>query len=290
MRNFASGYQAPPGYKANMGEIIGLYGGLAGDLTFAFGAYGQTKMAKLNAQAEYQHQSYLSEFNYLNDLFAAKRAHQAGVFEAETLSLQGRAEQSRLAHMEAMSEQNARRERLNLQHQANMARVNANFALLGKTMARHAGDHAIARYSLQAGNVMASQRAALAANGVVMNEGSAQELQDTAAMITAIDIQTIRNNAINEAFGHENRATDLLSQAALAEANMHTVHGQYYASAGVRTEYTAPADMSRYVRKQPVFNQAQMINPGMTLATSLIGAAGNFHQRWDSVYNKRPMR
>lgn len=60
MRNFALGYQAPPGYKANMGEIIGLYGGLAGDLTSAFGAYGQAKMAKLNAQAEYQHQSYLS--------------------------------------------------------------------------------------------------------------------------------------------------------------------------------------------------------------------------------------
>lgn len=290
MSNFALGYKSPPAYKANAGELMGLYGGLIGNLTSAVGAYGQAKMAKLNAQAEYQHQSYLSEFNYLNDLFAAKRAHQAGVFEAETLSLQGQAEKARLAHMEAMSEANAKRERLNLQHQANMARVNANFALLGKTMARHAGDHAIARYSLQAGNAMASQRAALAANGVVMSEGSAQELQDTAAMITAIDIQTIRNNAINEAFGHESRAQDLLSQAALAEANMHTVQGQYYGSAGVRTEYAAPADMSQYVMKQPVFNQAQMINPGMTLASSLIGAASNFHQRWDSVYNKKPMR
>lgn len=277
-------------YSANPMELIGLYGGLAGDLTSAFGAYGQAKMAKLNAQAEYQHQSYLSEFNYLNDLFAAKRAHQAGVFEAETLSLQGRAEKARLQHMEAMSEANAKRERLNLQHQANMARVNANFALLGKTMARHAGDHAIARYSLQAGNAMASQRAALAANGVVMSEGSAQELQDTAAMMTAIDIQTIRNNAINEAFGHENRATDLLSQAALAEANMHTIHGQYYGSAGVRTKYTAPADMSRYVMKQPVFNQAQMINPGMTLASSLIGSGTNFAKNWQSVYKKGKLR
>lgn len=290
MSNYALGYKSPPSYRANMGELVGLYGGIVGDLSSAFGAYGQAKMTKLQAQADYQHQSYLSERNYLSDLFAARRAYQSGRFEAETLTLQGRAEQARLAHMEAMSAQNARRERMNLQHQANMLRINAKFSDLGRVMARHSGDHEVARYSLQAGNAMASQRAALAANGVVMGEGSAQELQDTAAMMTAIDIQSIRNNAINEAFGYTHRTSDLLSQAGMAIANAHTIQGQYYGSAGVRTKYTAPADMSGYVTRQPVIDQSGAIRPGMTLATSLIGAAGNFHQRWDSVYNKRPMR
>ncbi|MDO4775817.1 MAG: hypothetical protein Q4A06_00025 [Cardiobacteriaceae bacterium] len=247
-------------------------------------------MSRLQAQADYQYQSYLGERNYLSDLFAAKRAYQAGRFEADMLTLQGKAEQARLAHMEAMSAQNAQRERMNLQHQADMARINARFSDLGRVMARHAGDHEAARYSLQAGNAMASQRAALAANGVVMHEGSAQELQDTAEMMTAIDIQSIRNNAINEAFGYTHKASDLLSQAGMAEANMHTIHGQYFGSAGVRTQYVKPRDLSRYVTRQPIFDQSGMSRPGMTLATSLIGAASNFHQRWDSIYNKKPMR
>lgn len=278
---------AGSGYRANSSELFGLYGGLFGDLTSALGAYGQAKTAKINAQMQYAQERYSGERNYLVDLYGAKLEHQRSVQEAEMLSLQGQAQQAALAYQEAMSEINARRERANLQHQADMARTSGNSALIAKTAARHGGDHEAARYSLQAGNTKASQRAGLAVNNVVLDEGSALELQQSADLMRKIDMNTIRNNAVNEAFGYEARAGELFSQAAMSEANKHTVQGQYLGSAGVRTQYTPYADMSGFVTKQPVFDQSHTISPGMTLAPSLLGAAGNFHTRWNSIYNKK---
>lgn len=274
------------GYKANASELFGLYGGLAGDLFSALGAYGASKTAKLNAQAQYQADRHNAEMQYLSDLYGAQSAHAQGVYDARMMGLQGQGEKAALEYQEAMSALNAQRERMNLQAQADMARINAKRQLLGKTQARHAGDHEILRYTMRAGNQEAAQRAALAANGVVLDEGSARELQDSAALMRAIDVQTLRNNAINEAFGYESQAADLFSQAAMAEANKHGIQGQYYGSKGVRTEYSAPSDMSRYVTKQYVFDGSKQINPRSALTTSLIGMAGNFDSRWNSVYKK----
>ena len=82
------------GYKASSGELFGLYGGLFEDLTSALGAFGQAKMAKLNAQMQYAHDNYMSERNYLTDLYSAKLSHQRSVQEAQMLSLQGQAQQA----------------------------------------------------------------------------------------------------------------------------------------------------------------------------------------------------
>ncbi|MDO4642526.1 MAG: hypothetical protein Q4A74_01645 [Cardiobacteriaceae bacterium] len=201
-------------------------------------------------------------------------------------------EKAALQHQEAISALNAQRERSNLQHQADIARVNANLATLGKVAARAAGDHSIARYSLQAGNARASARAGLAANGVVLDEGSTQELMQTADLMRSIDIHSLQSNALNEAFGYENRAQDLLNQAALAEANKATVHGQYFGSAGVRTEYNAPQDMSRYVTRTPVTATPQMsiakssISPLMAATSTLIGGASALAPVWNSLSSK----
>ena len=284
----ASPYQsfAKTGHKANGNELLGLYGGLAGDLFSALGAWGASKTAKLNAQAEVFANRHNSEMAYLADLYNARMSHAQGVYDAHMMGLQGQGEKAALEHQEAMSALNAQRERLNLQQQADMARISAKRQLLSGKAARHAGDHEIARYTLRAGNQEATQRAALAANGVVMDEGSAQELQDSAALMRAVDVQTLRNNAINEAFGHESAAADLFSQAAMAEANRHAVMGQYYGSKGVRTQYSAPRDMSEFVTRQYVHDHSRAIRPQSALFNSLIGAAGNFDARWNSIYNK----
>lgn len=54
--------------------------------------------------------------------------------------------------------------------------------------------------------VKGSQRAALAAQGIALDEGTALELQKEAAEITAEDVETIKNNAAAEAFGFKMKA------------------------------------------------------------------------------------
>ena len=244
----------------------------------------QTRLNNENAR-------YQSERQYQQDQYAAKRAYQQGRFEAEALSLQGQADQAYAAHREAMSEANARRERMNLQHQADMARINANLARLGKTSVRAAGDHAIAKYSLQAGNSRATARANLAANGVVLDDGSSQTLMDSADLMRHIDMQSLENNAIFEAFGYENRAQDLMNQAAMLEANKASVHGEYYGSRSIRTQYSAPEDMSPYVTRTPATLTPEMpvyksLNrPWVAAARTLLGGAADFAKAW---YAARP--
>lgn len=269
------------------GEYLSLGTQALGHLFTALGARGQAKTAKLNAQLQYQADKFNSERQYQIDLFTGRRAHQLGQYEAESLSMQGRIKQAQLRHQEAMSEMEAQRERMNLQHQADMARINANFARLGKTAARAAGDHASARYSLQAGNTKASMRAGLAANGVVLDEGSTQELMDTADLTRGIDMQTIENNAIFEAFGYENKAQDLMGQAAIAEANKASVMGQYYGADAVRTDYkNYTLDGSRYASRTPVFDHSQFIKPNLYFANSLMGSASDFAANWYASYKR----
>lgn len=271
-------------------EIFGATLGSIGEISSLMGAYGQAKTAKLNARHQYMMDSINADKQYLADLFAAKSAHKQSVYEAEMMSLQGQAEQASLAHREMMSALNAQRERLNLQHQADMARLSARGQLLAGAGARAKGDHEIARYTRQAGNAEAAQRAALAANGVVLDEGSARELQDGAALMREIDVQTLKHNAINEAMGYQNRAQELMSHAAMREANQHGIMGEYFGSDAVRTQFTPRADMSRYVTRQSVYDQSSAISPTATLFTSLLGAGRNIYAQWDSVLNKKPLK
>ena len=204
-----------------------------GYLTSALGAYGQAKTDRLNFRHQQimgnwqtrlnnAYNQYQADRQFAADQFAAKREYLLGSYEAEALSQQGRYDRAALEHQEAMSGINAQIQRNNLQHQADIARVNANLANFAKTSARHAGDHAIAQYSLRAGNQKAQARAALAASGVVLDEGSAQELMDSADLMRHIDIDTLKQNALNEAFGHETQMLNQLAQAGMACARSTT--------------------------------------------------------------------
>lgn len=281
---------------------LGLQG--LGYATSALGAYGQAKTDRLNFRHQQimgnwqtrlnnAYNQYQSDRQFAADQFAAKREYLLGSYEAEALSQQGRYDHAALEHQEAMSGINAQIQRNNLQHQADIARVNANLANFAKTSARHAGDHAIAQYSLRAGNQKASARAALAANGVVLDEGSTQELMDSADLMRSIDIDTLRQNALNEAFGHETQMLNQLAQAGMLEANKATIHGEYYGSRGVRTQYNAAPDMTDYVGRQyvtptpenPVYNSG--VSPGGALLGSLLGNAGQFAQSWYNTFGNR---
>lgn len=69
----------------------------------------------------------------------------------------------------------------------------------------------------QTEQVIGSQRAGLAGQGVDVNTGSALETQADAAYLGELDALTIRNNAAKEAWGYRVQATDLRERGKIAK-------------------------------------------------------------------------
>jgi hypothetical protein len=100
-------------------------------------------------------------------------------------------------------------------YQQSMAEVNAMYAdLQGKDAIRR-GDAAATAIRKRGKQVIGAQRAALAAQGVVLDSGSALELQEETAELSAIDALTVKNNAWREAWGFKAE-----TQAATAQGQM----------------------------------------------------------------------
>lgn len=78
------------------------------------------------------------------------------------------------------------------------------------------GDVAAKDYNKKIKGVIGSQRAAMAAQGVDISDGSALEIQEDTAAIGAQDMLTIKNNAWREAWGYKVNVSNLKGQAAFA--------------------------------------------------------------------------
>lgn len=112
----------------------------------------------------------------------------------------------------------ARSQASSLGHQANIAEINARIADLGAESALEQGKQQVAERTLRAGQERGAQRAALAANGVVLNEGSSAEIQASSALMKEIDANTLRANALRSAWGYRMNAGNLRSEATMARA------------------------------------------------------------------------
>ena len=104
------------------------------------------------------------------------------------------------------------------QSQANIARLNAQMMMRNYEQTLHANQKAVAMRTMAAGRTKSSQRAALAANGVAVGEGSAAEIQASTDLIKEIDINQMNANAINQAWGYRMQAVNYEGQALMAEA------------------------------------------------------------------------
>lgn len=138
----------------------------------------------------------------------------------------------------------ARSQASGLGHQANLAEINARIADLGAESALEQGKQQVAERTLRAGQERGAQRAALAANGVALNEGSAAEIQASSALIKEIDANTLRANATRSAWGYRMNAGNLRTEAVMARAT------------------------------------ARGINPVGSAATTLLGGATNVATSW----------
>ena len=99
--------------------------------------------------------------------------------------------------------------------QAQQQEFNAQVGELQAEDAIRRGDKAAERHSKKVRQLIGSQRAALAAQGIEVNEGTALELQLQEADFGAEDVETIRNNAWREAFGFKSEALGARQQADL---------------------------------------------------------------------------
>lgn len=104
------------------------------------------------------------------------------------------------------------------QSQANIARLNAQMMEWQAQSRLHANTKDQVRLTLQAGQTKASQRAALAANGIAVGEGSAAELQASTDIIKEIDSNQLTANARREAWGMRMQAAQYEGQALMAKA------------------------------------------------------------------------
>jgi hypothetical protein len=101
---------------------------------------------------------------------------------------------------------------------AQVARRNADMDRRAAADAITRGDTEEARRQRQTGQLLGQQRAALAANGVDADFGSASDIQNDARSIGAEDALTIRQNALREGQGYEISAWNNESRARSARA------------------------------------------------------------------------
>ena len=121
------------------------------------------------------------------------------------------------------------------------AKVNENNAIIAGWQADDAlkrGDRAAMRVRMQGNQVKGTQRAAMAANGVDLGEGSALHILADTDYFTDIDATTTLDNAAKEAWAIRNQAAgyqaeaSLMSGRAAAESPMFAAAGSLLTSAG----------------------------------------------------------
>lgn len=92
-------------------------------------------------------------------------------------------------------------------------RFNAKVATMQAADAIRRGGEAVDRHRTQVKVLKGAQRAALAAQGVVVDDGSAADVIADTSTQAAIDERTIRTNAALEAWGYQVQAVDHRARA-----------------------------------------------------------------------------
>lgn len=102
---------------------------------------------------------------------------------------------------------------LNLGYQADMANINARSAEYSAESTLNSAHSEIANVTMQAGQQKASTTATMAAHGVALGSGSAQEISASQDIVKDINVYTINANAARAAAQQRTQATNYTNQA-----------------------------------------------------------------------------
>lgn len=107
--------------------------------------------------------------------------------------------------------------------QANIAKENAKTMELQAQYTLFAAETKVQHETMQAGQVKARQKAALAANGVAIGSGSAAQITASTDIVKTINKNRINTEAHAQAWGYRQRATDFQNQALMFSAKKQSV-------------------------------------------------------------------
>lgn len=106
--------------------------------------------------------------------------------------------------------------------QASALTQNAAYLNRAAADARYRGVVDADTQRVQTQNLIGTQRAAMAGNGGVVDDGSYALIQQDTAQYGELDAMIISNNAAREAYGYETQATSNLTNAATLKGNAKT--------------------------------------------------------------------
>ena len=104
-------------------------------------------------------------------------------------------------------------------YHSQVAKNNAIIADQQATDALKRGEEDERQHRLRVEALKGEQRSALAANGVILDDGSALDILADTAEQGELDALTIRNNAEREAYGHRVQAGNFRSEASAAKSS-----------------------------------------------------------------------
>lgn len=106
-----------------------------------------------------------------------------------------------------------------LKYQAFTAETNARLAEKSAQSVLLQGQQEAGRIQLRGASTKGSARAAMAANGVDLGEGSSARTIANIDMLTDMDVNTVEANALRSAWGYRTQATNSQNQALMANAS-----------------------------------------------------------------------
>jgi hypothetical protein len=143
------------------------------------------------------------------------------------------------------------------QYEAQMYEQNARFAEINADDALKRGAEAAQQQLKRGAEVQGSQRAALAAQGIAIDSGSAADIQADTAALAAQDAMKIQNNAWREAWGYRVQANDYRGKAELTKLGAKTDSANTLLAGGMK----AAAFTADGISKLPNFNAKTSENP-----------------------------
>jgi hypothetical protein len=149
---------------------------------------------------------------------------------------------------------------LNLGYQADIAAINSRSAEYSAQSTLEAGKSQIANMTMAAGQATASTTATMAAHGIRLGQGSAQDITASQNIVKDINAYTIDANATRAAAQDRTQATNFSNQALL--------------------DRTSAANATR---------SANSISPFSAMTSSLLTTAASVGQQWNTSQQAKMM-
>lgn len=120
-----------------------------------------------------------------------------------------------------------------LNYESSVATNNATLANYQANVAQQVGDQQLNNSELRTAQLFGAQRATMAANGVDLGSGSANEVLASTKYMGERDALTIQNNTANQVWGYKTQGQNYTSEAAADTATANAINPRYAAAASL---------------------------------------------------------